>query len=387
MMAIEDFFAGQPIEASAPGRVNLLGEHTDYNDGFVLPIAIPQRTHVSVARSNDDAFHVYSSNLDESADFALDDELPEGYARYVAGCVKVLIEHGMKVPPLALSVHSDVPMGSGLSSSAALEVAVLRALRELLGLQLDDVQIALHAQTAEIRYAGVQCGVMDQMASSLADAEHMLFLDTRSLERKLLPFPKDAELIVIDSGVARTLAGSKYNERFAECREAARLLGVPSLREVSDVARLSSLPSLLQKRARHVVTENARVLQAIGDIDARAFGELMNASHASLRYDYEVSIPALDTLCDLLRESPGVHGARLTGAGFGGACIALCEAGRGADIAASVVAHYNRDKLLQLATVLLPVQGAKKAEDLERAELEAVMPQDGGKAQKPDEPV
>jgi galactokinase len=376
-MAIEEFYAGTPIEESAPGRVNLLGEHTDYNDGFVLPIAIPQRTHVSVARSRDERFHVYSSNLDESADFVLDDELPEGYARYVAGCVKVLMEKGIAVPPLALSVHSDVPMGSGLSSSAALEVAVLRALRRLLNLQIDDVRIALDAQTAEIRYAGVQCGVMDQMASSLADVEHMLFLDTRSLERRLLPFPKDAELIVIDSGVARTLAGSKYNERFAECREAARLLGVPSLREVTNVARLAALPSLLEKRARHVVTENARVLQAVAGIDARAFGELMNASHASLRYDYEVSIPALDTLCDLLREQPGVYGARLTGAGFGGACIALCEAGRAADIAAAVVSHYNRDKLLQLATVLLPTQGAKKAEDLERAELEAVMPSSG----------
>jgi galactokinase len=380
MMAIEEFFEGQPVEASAPGRVNLLGEHTDYNDGYVLPIAIPQRTHVKVARSTDQRFHLYSSNLDESVDFALDDELPEGYARYVAGCVKVLIENGMQVPPLALEVHSDVPMGSGLSSSAALEVAVLRALRELLKLELDDVKIALHAQTAEIRYAGVQCGVMDQMASSLADAEHMLFLDTRSLERRLLPFPKGAELIVIDSGVARTLAGSKYNERYAECREAARLLGLPSLREAKDVAQLSALPSHLEKRARHVVTENARVLQAIEPgIDARAFGELMNASHASLRYDYEVSIPALDTLCELLRAEPGAYGARLTGAGFGGACIALVEAGRGAGIAARVAAHYNRDKLLQLATVLLPAQGARQAEDLERAELEAVLPPSEGR--------
>jgi galactokinase len=372
MMGIEDYYAGQPVTASAPGRVNLLGEHTDYNDGFVLPIAIPQRTHVAVARSKDGLFHVYSRNLDESVDFALEDELPEGYARYVAGCVRVLIEQGMEVPPLAMEVHSDVPMGSGLSSSAALEVAVLRALRELLGFELDDVQIAMHAQTAEIRYAGVQCGIMDQMASSLADAEHMLFLDTRSLERRLLPFPQGAELIVIDSGVARTLAGSKYNERFSECREAARLLGVPALRDVSDVATLSSLPSLLEKRARHVVSENARVLEAIAGVDARAFGELMNASHASLKYDYEVSIPALDTLCELLRAEPGTYGARLTGAGFGGACIALCEAGRAADIAARVTAHYNRDKLLQLASVLLPVQGARQQQDLERAELEQV---------------
>jgi len=355
MSETSSFFAEGGVQVSAPGRVNLLGEHTDYNDGYVLPIAIPLRTHVQAAHSADGRFHVYSSNLDESADFEADGELPEGYARYVAGCVHVLRDHGVDVPPLALKVHSDVPMGSGLSSSAALEVAVLRALRRLLGLDLDDVQIAQYAQQAEIRYAGVQCGIMDQMASSLADVDHMLFLDTRTLERKLLPMPANSELIVIDSGVARTLATSKYNERFAECREAARLLGVPMLRDVTDVRALAGLPTTLQKRARHVVTENARVLAAVAEnLDAAAFGRLMDASHASLRDDYEVSIPALDTLCDMLRAEDGVYGARLTGAGFGGACIALCTTGRAADIAGRVATRYNRDRLLQLAGVLLP---------------------------------
>jgi galactokinase len=353
------FFAGDGIQVSAPGRVNLLGEHTDYNDGFVLPVAIPQRTFVQVAPSTDSRFHVYSSNLDENAEFDADGELPDGYARYVAGCVHVLRDHGIAVPPISMKVHSGVPMGSGLSSSAALEVAVLRALRQMLQLDLDDVQIAQYAQEAEIRYAGVQCGIMDQMASSLADTGHMLFLDTRTLERRVLPMPKRTELIVIDSGVARTLATSKYNERFAECREAARLLGVPMLRDVTDVAALNALPVTLQRRARHVVTENARVLAAVADgVDGPAFGKLMNASHASLRDDYEVSVPALDTLCDMLRAEPGVHGARLTGAGFGGACVALCEQGRAAAIAASVTNRYNRDRLLQLAGVLLPAPAA-----------------------------
>ena len=353
------FFAGSGIEVSAPGRVNLLGEHTDYNDGFVLPVAIPQRTHVQAMLSADGRFHVYSSNLDENAEFDADGELPHGYARYVAGCVHVLRDHGIAVPPISMKVHSGVPMGSGLSSSAALEVAVLRALRQLLHLDLDDVQIAQYAQEAEIRYAGVQCGIMDQMASSLADTGHMLFLDTRTLERRVLPMPEGTELIVIDSGVTRTLATSKYNERFAECREAARLLGVPMLRDVTDVAALSALPATLQKRARHVVTENARVLAAVADgVDGPTFGKLMNASHASLRDDYEVSVPALDTLCDMLRAEPGVHGARLTGAGFGGACVALCEQGRAAFIAASVTSRYNRDRLLQLAGVLLPAPAA-----------------------------
>ena len=353
------FFTGGGVQVSAPGRVNLLGEHTDYNDGYVLPVAIPQRTTVQAAFSTDGRFHVYSANLDENAEFDADGALPNGYARYVAGCVHVLRGHGIDVPPVSMKLHSGVPMGSGLSSSAALEVAVLRALRQLLHLDLDDVQIAQYAQEAEIRYAGVQCGIMDQMASSLADTGHMLFLDTRTLERRVLPMPEGTELIVIDSGVARTLATSKYNERFAECREAARLLGVPMLRDVTDVAALDALPAVLKKRARHVVTENARVLAAIAEgVDGAAFGTLMNASHASLRDDYEVSVPALDTLCEMLRAEPGVYGARLTGAGFGGACVALCEKPRAASIASAVTERYNRDRLLQLAGVLLPAPDA-----------------------------
>ncbi|MET0963604.1 MAG: galactokinase [Noviherbaspirillum sp.] len=343
------------VLASAPGRVNLLGEHTDYNDGYVLPVAIPQRTYVQASLSSDGRFHAYSQNLDENVAFDPEGELPDGFARYVGGCVRILRDHGIAVPPLCLKVHSEVPMGAGLSSSAALEVALLRALRQLLGLDLDDVQIAQYAQAAEIGYAGVQCGIMDQMAASLADTGHMLFLDTRTLERRLLPLPPGSGLIVIDSGVARTLATSKYNERFAQCREAARLLGVPMLRDIADASALAGLPCVLQRRARHVVTENARVRAAVAEgVDGPAFGRLMNASHASLRDDYEVSVPALDILCDMLRARPGVYGARLTGAGFGGACVALCERERAAPIAADVTVRYNRDRRRQQASVLLP---------------------------------
>lgn len=357
MMRVIDFFGRTPAaEASAPGRVNLLGEHTDYNDGFVLPIAIPQRTHIALDPSQDDRFHLYSENLDEIVSFHHGADLPEGFARYVEGCMRVLAEEGMIVPPLNIHVRSGVPMGSGLSSSAALEVATLRALRALLDLPIDDVKIALLAQQAEIRFAGVQCGIMDQMASSLCDVDNMLFLDTKTLERRLLPFPKDAELIVIDSGVARTLATSKYNERRSECESAARLLGVASLREISDPVSLERLPELERKRARHVVTENNRVLEAVaGDVPASRFGELMNASHASLKDDYEVSIPALDTLCGLLRENSAVYGARLTGAGFGGACIALCKKGDAEVIAENVISRYNAGGRAEPASVLLPV--------------------------------
>lgn len=361
MISVEEFLrqgAGAEVHASAPGRVNLLGEHTDYNDGFVLPIAIPQTTRVALRRSDDDAFHVHAASLGETADFRHGEELPEGFARYVEGCLRVLEEQGVQVPPLTMHVRSDVPMGAGLSSSAALEVAVLRAVRRLLGLGIDDVQIALLAQQAEIRYAGVQCGIMDQMASSLADTEHMLFLDTRTLDRRLLPLPAGAALVVIDSGVSRTLAGSAYNQRRDECREAARLLGVESLRDVTDPARLDALPPLLQRRARHVVTENARVLQAAAGVGAETFGDLMNASHASLKDDYEVSIPALDRLCDLLRADPQVYGARLTGAGFGGACVALCRDGSAARVAAQTVERFNGDAPGGSATVLLPARNA-----------------------------
>jgi galactokinase len=187
----------------------------------------------------------------------------------------------------------------------------------------------------------VNCGIMDQMASSLADTGHMLFIDARTLAYRLHDLPADSELIVIDSGVPRTLAGSKYNERREECALAAQQLGVPALRDVSDPAALAALPALLRQRARHVVSENLRVLEAVGGVDGARFGQLMNASHASLRDDYAVSIPALDALADALRAQPAVFGARLTGAGFGGACVALCRAGQAGAAAQAALARYQ----------------------------------------------
>ena len=318
------------MKASAPGRVNLLGEHTDYNDGFVLPAAIPQHTTVSLARAE------RFSMVSEGQRFLFDLETPpaEQPAKYVYGCLKEL---GVAVPPLRIEVTSDVPMGVGLSSSAALEVATLRAVRAFLGLDLDDVRIAQIAQQAEIRHAGVRCGIMDQMASSLAAPGRMLFLDTRTLERRILPLPAGAQVAVVDSGVARSLAASGYNQRRSECEDASRLLKVKALRDAT-LEHIEKLPQPLQKRARHVVTENARVLAAL-EADAREFGALMNASHDSLRDDYEVSTPELDELVEALRAQAGVYGARLTGAGFGGACVALCRDARAAADAA--LARYS----------------------------------------------
>ncbi len=333
---------GRPPQAGAdaPGRVNLLGEHTDYNDGYVLPTAIPQRTRVDVARGAGPGVRLHAAEFGTTASFGLAAPPPEHHARYVYGCLHELAARGVALPPLEIHVRSSVPIGVGLSSSAALEVATLRALRALLGIALDDVEIARLAQRAEIGYAGVQCGIMDQMAASLADTAHMLFLDTRSLERRLLPLPAGGAMLVLDSGQPRRLADSGYNTRREECREAARRLGVASLRDVDDPAALASLPEPLRARARHVLTENARVLEAVGGADAARFGVLMDASHASLRDDYAVSVPALDALVALLQSHPDVFGARLTGAGFGGACVALCVPGREDAVARSVLGAY-----------------------------------------------
>jgi galactokinase len=337
-----DVFGKPPaVSARAPGRVNLLGEHTDYNDGYVLPTAIPQTTCVSIRENGGKQFSVYAAELEQAAEFTMESAPPKHFASYVYGCLRELREHSFEAPPLNIHISSMIPIGVGLSSSAALEVATLRALRQLFNLPLDDVAIAQLAQRAEIRYAGVNCGIMDQMASSLADAHSMLFLDTRTLQRRVLPLPARAEILVIDSGIARSLAASKYNERRAECEQAAQLLGVRALRDVIDAAALTTLPQPLRRRVRHVVTENHRVLRAVELIDAAMFGELMNASHRSLRDDYEVSIPQVDRLVELLQTQSTVHGARLTGAGFGGACVALCFEGETYAIGERVLAAYN----------------------------------------------
>jgi len=346
------FGTAPAVVASAPGRVNLLGEHTDYNDGYVLPTAIPQTAVVSARINGHDAYRVYSANLDRNAEFTLERPPAEHFARYVYGCVRETADAGAPVVPLDVHIHSTVPMGVGLSSSAALEVALLRALRELFGIAWDDVAIARHAQQAEIRYAGVHCGIMNQMASSLADTGHMLFLDTRTLERRIVPLPARSEVLIIDSGIPRALANTSYNTRRDECERAARELGVRALRDVTDAHAADRLPAPLALRARHVITENARVLQALSGLDATSFGALMNDSHGSLRDDYEVSVVALDQLVELLQRDSSVYGARLTGAGFGGACVALCHAGKAGVVGARIVDAYNRSGAV--SRVLVP---------------------------------
>ncbi|MBD2313196.1 galactokinase [Desertifilum sp. FACHB-1129] len=343
-MNFQQIFGTLPqTEASAPGRVNLLGEHTDYNDGFVLPTAIPQQTTVQLGLSQDGQHHFYSVELDERVSISEGTHTPSGFASYIFGCIRLLEREGYTLAPVNVYVSSAVPIGCGLSSSAALEVATLRGLRSLFSLPLGDVKIAQLGQQAEIQYAGLNCGIMDQMAASLADTHSLLFLDTRTLDRQVLPFPTGAEILVIDSGVHHSLAaGSGYNQRRADCEEAARLLGVKALRDITDPQAVESLPDPLRRRARHVVTEDNRVLEAAAGVSAQRFGELMNASHTSQRDDYEVSVPEVDTLVAILQETPGVFGARLTGGGFGGACVALVAAGYGEGVSLEAIAKYQQ---------------------------------------------
>ncbi len=329
----------------APGRVNLLGEHTDYNDGFVLPIAIAQRTVVGLGRAKGGCHELQAADLGERTRFT-DEALPESAsARFAFGCLREAGQwQGRRVPPLNIHLHSTVPMGVGLSSSAALNVALLRALRMLLQAPWDDVEIAQRAQRVERMEAGVNCGIMDPMACSLAGTDRALFLDTRSLERRFVPLPPGGALLVLDSGVARQLAGSGYNQRRAECEAAAKALGVEALRDIEDPAAVEHLSEPLRRRARHVITENARVLAAAnGPVTAWQFGGWMNQSHASLRDDFEVTVPALDRLAERLQAHPAVYGARMTGAGFGGACVALVEAGEVERVAVEVVARCGRE--------------------------------------------
>ena len=341
--AFEVVFGAAPdVVAAAPERVNLLGEHTDYNDGYVLPIAIPQQTTVALRAAGGSGITLHAENLSRTVTFTLGELPPDPFARYVFGCLREAADAGLIVPPLQIHLSSDVPMGVGLSSSAALEVATLRALQLLTAAPWDDVGIARMAQRAEVLHAGVRCGIMDQMAASLAGSMQALWLDTRTHERRLVPLPAGSEILVLHSGIQPELAAGDYNTRRAECERAAQLLGLASLRDIVDPSVAQQLPEPLGRRVRHVLCENARVLQAVR-ADARRFGELMNASHASMRDDYEVSHPQVDRLVALLQTQSDVYGARLTGGGFGGACVALCKAGTVLGVAQRVVALHQPD--------------------------------------------
>jgi galactokinase len=334
---------------AAPGRVNLIGEHTDYNQGFVLPFALPRRTYVAAAApGGPPRWSVWSSHERQTVSFGPADLRPgamPGWASYVAGVVWVLRALKYEVPAANLAVMSDVPVGAGLSSSAAIECAVLTALVELFELDLAVPRRPRVVQRAENQFVGVPSGIMDQSAAILSRAGHALFLDCRSLAIEQVPLRlTDLSVLVIDTRAPHRLVTGEYAVRRDTCERAAAALGVPALRDVSDLgAALARLQdSVARKRVRHVVTENQRVLDTVALLrngSATKIGPLLSASHASLRDDYQVTVPELDLAAETA-ESAGAYGARMTGGGFGGCVIALVDTDAADRIAEAVVAAF-----------------------------------------------
>jgi galactokinase len=345
----ERFGAAPEWVARAPGRVNLIGEHTDYNDGFVLPMAIDRAVWIALRARGDRTVAVHSLDFGETRGFGVADlASPEGgWIEYVRGMAWALEETGRGLDGWEGVAAGDVPIGAGLSSSAAMELATARAFCAVSGFAWDAREMAVLAQRAENGWVGVHCGVMDQMISAAGEGGHALLIDCRSLETRAVPLPPGTAVVILDTGTRRGLVDSAYNERRRDTQAAAAALGVPALRDVSVHAlerRAGTLEPLTYRRARHVVTENERTLRAAGALergDAAEVGRLMGQSHASLRDDYEVSTPTLDALVERLLATPGVHGARLTGAGFGGCALALVDAAAVDDAAVEVVARYR----------------------------------------------
>jgi galactokinase len=368
------FGAPPAFVARAPGRVNLIGDHTDYNDGFVLPMAIDRAVWVAGRARDDRRVRLHSLDFGETTGFSLDEiaaEPPrtphEGWIEYVRGVAWSLMASGHALPRGFEGVTSgDVPVGAGLSSSAALELAMARAFATACDLEWEPVAMARLAQRAENEWVGVNCGIMDQMISAAGEAGHALLIDCRTLDARAVPIPPEVAVVILDTATRRGLVDSAYNERRAQCERAAAFFGARALRDVSPstfLDRGAGLDPDTRRRARHVVTENARTLAAAEALEAgqvRLVGRLMNESHASLRDDFEVSRPELDTMVDLARGWRGCHGARMTGAGFGGCCVALVDAAAVEGFTADVSRRYEaRTGLVPAVYVCSAAAGAE----------------------------
>jgi galactokinase len=344
--------------AIGPGRVNLIGEHTDYNDGFVLPVALKRDVRLAMRPRNDRRVRLYSVDYDEHHEFDLDQlqyHKEKLWANYVQGVAWALQEQGLTLTGLDGVISGNVPRGSGLSSSAALEIAAALGLMTAANQQdrLSGPQIAQAAQRAENQFVGVNCGIMDQFISMLGAEDHALLIDCRSLEYELVPFPANASLVIGNTKASRSLASSAYNQRRQECETGVAALQavLPEIRALRDVtseqllAHRDLLSETVFRRCHHVVSENERVLQTVSALragDLAEVGRLMNASHESLRVDYEVSSAALDTMVEAMRSAPGCYGARLTGAGFGGCAVALVEPGSEQSVADAIYEKYSK---------------------------------------------
>jgi galactokinase len=349
--AFEERFGEAPAwVARAPGRVNLIGEHTDYNDGFVLPMAIERAVWIALRPRADGRVSIYSLDFGETAEFALA-PLERGgpaWSEYLKATAWALAQSGLALNGWEGVMASDVPIGAGLSSSAAVELATARAFAAVSDLDWEPGAMARLAQLAENRWVGVNCGIMDQMISAVGEDGHAVLIDCRSLETSPVPLPEETVVVILDTATRRGLVDSAYNERRRQCEAAAAFFGVPALRDVSAAAfeaGIADLDAPTARRARHVVGENARTLAAAEAMrvdDAAELGRLMNASHVSLRDDFEVSSPALDAMVEIARHHPGCHGARMTGAGFGGCAVALVDRGHSATFVRDVAAEYER---------------------------------------------
>lgn len=347
----------------APGRVNLIGEHTDYNEGFVLPMAIDRAIWIALRPRSDRRVRVHSLDYGDALEFSLEGfEKGQGWGEYVKGVAWALHhERGKGKDEKELSgwegvVGGDVPKGAGLSSSAALELAAARAFAAVSGFDWEAARMARVGQRAENAWVGVQCGVMDQMACAASRQGHALFLDCRSLDYEHVPLPEGIAVVVLDTSTRRGLVGSAYNERREQCEAAARFFGVPALRDVSVEQfeerrkRKEGLEEVVMRRARHIVSENGRVLEAARAMrqgDAARLGALFDQSHASLRDDFEVSSPALDQIVEAAQAQAGCYGARMTGAGFGGCAVALVKREEAGAFTESVLAAYRQKSRLE----------------------------------------
>lgn len=348
--AFEDTYNSQPaFVIRSPGRVNLIGEHTDYNDGFVLPMAINRAIWLAVRPRADDIVHVQSLNFHNTASFNLQHFAHEdaGWIEYIKGIAWVLREAGHALKGWEGVISGDVPVGAGLSSSAALELAAARSFAAVSDLPWDPAQMALLSQRAECEWIGMQCGIMDQLIAAAGQADKALLIDCASLDMQQAPLPPGTAVVVMDTSTRRQLVDSAYNERRASCESVAAAFGLKKLRNLDQAAfeeRFDELDLVARVRARHVLHENARTLQAVAAMeaaDARALGELMNQSHKSLRDDYEVSSPALDQMAALGQAHPACFGARMTGAGFGGCAVALVSADQADAFVDHITAAYS----------------------------------------------
>lgn len=337
----------------APGRVNLIGEHTDYNDGFVLPCAINYRTMVAASTRDDNIVRIVAVDYDNALDeFDITKEIEflehKMWANYIRGVVKGLLSRGYQFQGMDITVSGNVPQGAGLSSSAALEVVIGQTVKVLYNIEISQAQIALNGQEAENKFVGCQCGIMDQMISAQGRENHAMLLDCRSLETTSVSMPKEMAVVIVNSNKKRGLVDSEYNTRRRQCEEAAQIFGVKALRDVSLAQfeqKIGELEPMVAKRARHVITENARTLEAataLRNNDLKRMGELMAQSHLSMRDDFDITVTEIDTLVDIIKEVIGDNGGvRMTGGGFGGCVVALVPPALVDDITLAVAAKYQ----------------------------------------------